>query len=96
MLSSIPNTPTLLKLSDKLSLRYQKTGDGPPLVLLHTIRTQLDISVIWRRCSPTTSPSTPSTCPVTGVLPSITRRPMTSRISVKASFSSSSGSICAM
>ena len=41
MLSSIPNTPTLLKLSDKLSLRYQKTGDGPPLVLLHTIRTQL-------------------------------------------------------
>jgi pimeloyl-ACP methyl ester carboxylesterase len=42
MLSSVHNTPTLLKLSDKLSLRYQKTGDGPPLVLMHTIRTQLE------------------------------------------------------
>ena len=42
MLSSVPHTPTLLKLSDKLSLRYQKTGDGPPLVLMHTIRTQLE------------------------------------------------------
>jgi pimeloyl-ACP methyl ester carboxylesterase len=42
MLSTAPTTPTLLKLSDKLSLRYQKTGDGPPLVLMHTIRTQLE------------------------------------------------------
>lgn len=34
--------PTLLKLSDKLSLRFAKVGVGPPLVLLHTIRTQLE------------------------------------------------------
>ena len=31
--------PVLLKLSDKLSLRYEKSGSGPPLLLLHTIRT---------------------------------------------------------
>jgi pimeloyl-ACP methyl ester carboxylesterase len=34
--------PRLLRISDKLSLRYQKSGKGPPLVLLHTIRTQLE------------------------------------------------------
>jgi pimeloyl-ACP methyl ester carboxylesterase len=34
--------PTLLQISDALSLRYEKTGDGPPLVLMHTIRTQLE------------------------------------------------------
>src|SRR5208282_6565559 len=34
--------PTLLRISDKLSLRYVKLGNGPPLVLLHTIRTQLE------------------------------------------------------
>jgi pimeloyl-ACP methyl ester carboxylesterase len=34
--------PTLLKVSDKLSLRYVKLGEGPALVLLHTIRTQLE------------------------------------------------------
>jgi pimeloyl-ACP methyl ester carboxylesterase len=32
----------LLKISNALSLRYERTGDGPPLVLLHTIRTQLE------------------------------------------------------
>lgn len=32
----------LLKISDNLSLRYEKSGDGPPLVLMHTIRTQLE------------------------------------------------------
>lgn len=34
--------PTLLKVSDNLSLRYVKLGRGEPLVLLHTIRTQLE------------------------------------------------------
>ncbi|MGX5840602.1 alpha/beta fold hydrolase [Mesorhizobium sp. ArgA1] len=34
--------PSLLQISDALSLRYEKTGDGPPLVLMHTIRTQLE------------------------------------------------------
>ncbi|WP_245266266.1 alpha/beta fold hydrolase [Bradyrhizobium sp. WSM1743] len=32
----------MLKLSDKLSIRFQKTGSGPPLLLMHTIRTQLE------------------------------------------------------
>jgi pimeloyl-ACP methyl ester carboxylesterase len=34
--------PTFLRISDTVSLRYQKSGDGPSLVLLHTIRTQLE------------------------------------------------------
>jgi pimeloyl-ACP methyl ester carboxylesterase len=34
--------PTLLQISNALSLRYEETGDGPPLVLMHTIRTQLE------------------------------------------------------
>jgi pimeloyl-ACP methyl ester carboxylesterase len=34
--------PALLKLSEKLSLRFEKYGSGPPLLLLHTIRTQLE------------------------------------------------------
>lgn len=42
MLSGTPPEPKLLEISDILSLRYEKTGDGPPLVLMHTIRTQLE------------------------------------------------------
>jgi pimeloyl-ACP methyl ester carboxylesterase len=34
--------PTLVTSADKLSLRYARWGQGPPLVLLHTIRTQLE------------------------------------------------------
>ncbi len=34
--------PALLKVTDRTSLRYTKTGEGPPLLLLHTIRTQLE------------------------------------------------------
>ena len=34
--------PAFLKLTDKVNLRYQKSGNGPPLVLLHTIRTQIE------------------------------------------------------
>jgi len=39
---SISVGPTLVKISDKLSLRYEMSGNGSPLVLLHTVRTQLE------------------------------------------------------
>jgi pimeloyl-ACP methyl ester carboxylesterase len=42
MLTSPKPKPSLLQISDTLSLRYEKTGEGPPLVLIHTIRTQLE------------------------------------------------------
>lgn len=42
MLSTRDVKPGLLKLSDTLSVRFQKTGSGPPLLLIHTIRTQLE------------------------------------------------------
>jgi len=42
MLSVAEVKPSLLKISDKLSVRFQKTGSGPPLLLIHTIRTQLE------------------------------------------------------
>lgn len=38
-----PSTETaLLKISEDLTLRYEKTGHGTPLILLHTIRTQIE------------------------------------------------------
>lgn len=42
MLSTSEVQPSLLKLSDTLCVRFQKTGSGPPLLLIHTIRTQLE------------------------------------------------------
>jgi len=42
MLSVIEAKPGLLKISDALSLRFRKIGSGPPLLLIHTIRTQLE------------------------------------------------------
>ena len=42
MLSVTEAKPSLLKISDTLSVRFQKTGSGPPLLLIHTIRTQLE------------------------------------------------------
>lgn len=37
-----PAEPNLQNVADTTSLRFQRSGDGPPLVLLHTIRTQLE------------------------------------------------------
>jgi pimeloyl-ACP methyl ester carboxylesterase len=34
--------PRLVQISPDLTMRYQKTGRGPALILLHTIRTQLE------------------------------------------------------
>ena len=42
MLSMTEPKSSLLKLSDTLSVRFQKIGSGPPLLLIHTIRTQLE------------------------------------------------------
>jgi pimeloyl-ACP methyl ester carboxylesterase len=42
MLSVTKGKPSLLKISDRLSLRFQEIGSGPPLLLVHTIRTQLE------------------------------------------------------
>jgi pimeloyl-ACP methyl ester carboxylesterase len=42
MPTSPKTSPTVLHISTALGLRYEKTGDGPPLVLMHTIRTQLE------------------------------------------------------
>ena len=42
MTTSPKPKPTLLPISNALSLRYERTGDAPPLVLMHTIRTQLE------------------------------------------------------
>ncbi|MFD2054314.1 alpha/beta fold hydrolase [Mesorhizobium calcicola] len=42
MLTSTKSQPSLLQISDALSLRYEKSGNGPPLILMHTIRTQLE------------------------------------------------------
>ena len=40
---SVPEVkPSLLKISDTLSVRFRKIGSGPPLLLIHTIRTQLE------------------------------------------------------
>jgi len=38
------DTTSVLKITDSLSLRYLKAGSGPPLVLLHTIRTHSSTS----------------------------------------------------
>jgi pimeloyl-ACP methyl ester carboxylesterase len=39
--SPAPET-ALLKISEDVALRYEKTGHGTPLLLLHTIRTQIE------------------------------------------------------
>ncbi|GMO30349.1 alpha/beta fold hydrolase [Bradyrhizobium sp. TM233] len=49
MLDVSEAAPSLLKLSERLSVRFHKTGSGPPLLLIHTIRTQLEY---FRRLAP--------------------------------------------
>ena len=39
---SSSDKPAFLKVSETVNLRYQKSGNGPPLILLHTIRTQIE------------------------------------------------------
>lgn len=36
------SAPELVRLKNGMTVRYVTSGEGPPLVLLHTIRTQLD------------------------------------------------------
>lgn len=36
------SVPQLMRLDNGMTVRHVSSGDGPPLVLLHTIRTQLD------------------------------------------------------
>ena len=77
--------PTLLRISDKLSLRYVRLGEGPALVLLHTIRTQLEYFRTWRRSSQRNTPFMPLTFPGTAGLRSIPPRRSTSLICEAAS-----------
>lgn len=42
MSTIIRTGPTLLRISDRLVMRYETLGSGPPLLLMHTIRTQLE------------------------------------------------------
>lgn len=42
MLDVRPAQPATLEISDRLRLRFQQIGNGPPLLLIHTIRTQLE------------------------------------------------------
>ena len=37
-----PSAPQFMQLDKGMTVRYVQSGEGPPLVLLHTIRTQLD------------------------------------------------------
>lgn len=41
----IASEPALLKVSENLTMRFKKSGEGPLLVLMHTIRTQLGICI---------------------------------------------------
>jgi hypothetical protein len=46
---SVSVEPTLLKISDGLSLRYGKSDNGPPLVLSTQSALSSSISKRWRR-----------------------------------------------
>lgn len=82
--------------SDGSRLRYLKTGTGPGLVLLHTLRTQLDYFQRLIRCFPIGLRSTQSTIrPLAG--PTSARvLPTTSLTCGKLWSSSSRGSISRM
>ncbi len=42
MHAKVGHPPSLLKVSDRTSVRHVVSGNGPPILLLHTIRTQLE------------------------------------------------------
>ncbi len=84
MSAPLETKPSMLQISGTLRLRYQKTGDEPPLVLMHTIRTQLEYFRIWHLPLPNRIRSTPSIFPDMAVRRSIPMRTWMSRISDKA------------
>ena len=69
-------------------LRYIKTGQGPALVLLHTLRTQLDLFERSYLNSPSSLPFTPWIIPGTAIRTS--RRPATTRPSLPTRLKASS------
>jgi hypothetical protein len=75
-------------------LRYIKSGKGPVLILLHTLRTQLDLFEKVDRSFPSASPSMLST--IQGTAIRTFRRPVTMRLSSpKRSKASLISSTCA-
>jgi hypothetical protein len=70
-----PEIPQLFAEIDGVRIRYVRTGSGPTLVLLHALRTQLDIfqkviPTLAREftLAPEPSPHFPARCPTSVVM----------------------------